>query len=289
MPIVWLASYPKSGNTWVRSFLANYLSGSDKPVHINDFSRFSMGEHLASLYETVSGKPFSALDNAAINRLRPQVQRYISAQHREPVFVKTHNAVVELEGMPTIVGEVTAGALYVIRNPLDVAVSYAHHLGVDYDSAIAAMAKSNNQMATDGRYAFQLLGSWSNHVTSWVVQTQKLLGIARYEDLKRRPEETFGKLVRALKMPPDKPRLRQAVKNTAFGTLQAMEEATGFIEASRKAERFFRKGKVGDWRSELSADQVARIVADHGPMMRRFGYLDAKGKPVDGGPCKEVL
>ena len=75
MPIVWLASYPKSGNTWMRGFLANYLSGSGKPVHINDYRRFSLGEHHADLYEAVSGKPFAELDNAALNRLRPQVGR----------------------------------------------------------------------------------------------------------------------------------------------------------------------------------------------------------------------
>ncbi|MCA8930877.1 MAG: sulfotransferase domain-containing protein [Rhodospirillaceae bacterium] len=289
MPIVWLASYPKSGNTWMRGFLANYLSGSGKPVHINDLARFSFGEHKAEYFERLAGRPFDELDAGTINALRPKVQRYIASQDQNTIFVKTHSAVVELAGVPTIAADVTAGALYIVRNPLDVAVSYAHHMGITYDKAVEELARSTTQLATTRHYAFQLLGSWSNHVTSWIAQKAVLFGVVRYEDMARRPEDTFGKVVRALKTPVDKARLRQAVKNTAFGTLRAMEEDSGFIEASRKAERFFRKGKVGDWRSELSADQVARIVADHGAMMRRFGYLDAKGKPIDGGPCKEVL
>ena len=58
MPIVWLASYPKSGNTWVRSFIANYLMGTDRPVHINDITHFTFGEHQAEYYEHLSGKAF---------------------------------------------------------------------------------------------------------------------------------------------------------------------------------------------------------------------------------------
>ncbi|MCB9958730.1 MAG: sulfotransferase domain-containing protein [Rhodospirillaceae bacterium] len=289
MPIVWLASYPKSGNTWVRSFLANYLMGSDRPVHINDITHFTFGEHQAEYYEHLSGKKFDDLDDVEINTLRPQVQRFIDRQRPEAVFVKTHNAVTELNNVPTILSEVTLGALYIIRNPLDVTVSYAHHMGVDYDTAVASMANPDLQLATHGRFAFQVLGGWSDHVASWVDQKKALMGIVRYEDLMRRSEETFSKVVRALKMPLDKARLRQAIKHTSFKTLRAMEDKSGFIEASKKAERFFRKGKVGDWRGELTPPQVALVIENHGAMMRRFGYLDAKGSPTDGGPTKEVL
>ncbi|MCA8909183.1 MAG: sulfotransferase domain-containing protein [Rhodospirillaceae bacterium] len=289
MPIVWLASYPKSGNTWVRSFIANYLMGTDRPVHINDITHFTFGEHQAEYYEHLSGKAFDTLTDDDINRLRPAVQRYIDRQRKEAVFVKTHSAVTELDGVPTILGEVTIGALYIIRNPLDVCVSYAHHMGVDYDTAVVALGSPETQLATHGRFAFQVLGGWSDHVVSWVDQKKALMGITRYEDLSRRPEEAFTKVVRALKMPVDKARLRQAIKNANFKTLRSMENKSGFIEASKKAERFFRKGKVGDWRTELNADQIARIVADHRTMMCRFGYLDSKGTPVDGGPAKDVL
>ena len=288
MPIIWLASYPKSGNTWTRAFLANYLAGQPQPVNINDLPNFTFGEHQRQYFEHLSGKPLADLAQEEINDLRPEVQRYVARLTPETIFVKTHSAVTELNGVPTILGEVTQGAVYIIRNPLDVALSYSDHLGVDLDEAIGAMGNSDNQLATTDNFVFQVLGSWSDHVLSWTAQQRTLIRVLRYEDMLRKTEATFGDLVRALKMPVDKARLRRAIEFSSFRTLRAMEDRLGFVERSLKSEKFFRKGRVGEWRTELSSDQVARIVDDHREMMTRFGYVDRRGNPVDGGPMPKA-
>ena len=284
MGIVWLASYPKSGNTWVRAFLANYLADQADPVPINALAPYCYNDRAAVLYERVSGRSFQQLSDRDLNSLRPRVHVALAQQESGAVFVKTHNAIVEIEGVPTVHPASTLGAVYVLRNPLDVAVSYAHHYGLSYAAAIDNMARSAAQVARQDRAAPQLLGSWSDHVGSWTRNAVTLLALVRFEDLRRRPDDTFAAVVRAVRLPFDRRRLKQAIRHAAFKTLRGMEDQSGFVESSRASEAFFRKGAVGDWRAELSPAEVARVIDCHGPMMRRFGYLDARGKPVDGGP-----
>jgi hypothetical protein len=278
--IVWLASYPKSGNTWMRVFLANYVLDRPEPVDINDLKSFTFGEHHIEYFERISGKAAADLDDVALNRLRPEVQRMIFREANGIAFTKTHSAITALNNIPTILPEVTEGAIYIIRNPLDVAVSYAHHIGVGYDEAIAAMANSDNQLATTEKFAFQLLGSWSDHVLSWTTAPGLRPLVVRYEDLLARPEQAFGMVEKFLRAPHDRDRLRKAIRFSAFETLSEQEKQHGFIEGSKKAERFFRQGRTGGWRKELTPAQAERIVNDHRGYMTRFGYLTKGGKPV---------
>lgn len=281
MAIVWLSSYPKSGNTWTRVFLANLFANSDKPVDINSLPNFTFGEHRGEYYERFSGKTLPELTDEEINQLRPTVQRHIaSAGRQQTLFVKTHSAITHLEGVPTILPEVTDGAIYIIRNPLDVAVSYSHHLDISYDEAVDAMGISSNRLATVDNFAFQLLGSWTDHVRSWLMAPGLQPHVMRYEDMLTRPEVAFGSLVRFLRLPENPTRLRKAIKFSSFKTLAKQESDHGFIEASKKAKRFFRAGKSAAWQTELNQGQIDKIVHDHGEYMLKFGYLRKDGKPV---------
>jgi hypothetical protein len=94
----------------------------------------------------------------------------------------------------------------------------------------------------------------------------------RYEDLLAKPEARFGEIVRFLGLKPDPVVFRRALDNTSFRKLSRQEKASGFIERSRKQDRFFRRGRKGGWRQVLTAEQAARIVGDHGEQMARFGY-----------------
>ncbi len=109
--ILWLASYPKSGNTWIRIFLANLFADSDKAYDINALGRYIYGEMSADLYEKVAGKAVAEMTDRELHRLRPEVHRLIAGLRPDTVFVKTHNAIATRDGITTVTPEVTAGAI----------------------------------------------------------------------------------------------------------------------------------------------------------------------------------
>lgn len=281
MGILWLASYPKSGNTWLRAFLANLFTNAPTPVDINKLPNFAFAEYRLEFYERLSGKSRDDLDDKALNILRPAVQRYLAASNKgQTVMVKTHAAMAFHDEIPTILPEATAGAIYVVRNPLDLTASYAHHVGIDTQTAVEAMALSTNMLATGGDFCFQLLGSWSDHVRSWVDGGKNGLPllVVRYEDLQRQPEKTFGNIMKFLKLPKNDERLNRAIRHASFKELRRQEDNTGFIEKSKKADKFFRKGEIGGWKHELTADQAAWVIEKHRDVMKEFDYLTRDGK-----------
>lgn len=278
--LVWLASYPKSGNTWLRLFLANLFANPDAPYDINGLTNFTFGENRGDLYEQVSGQPFESLDDEALNRLRPEVHRFIAGVRPESIFVKTHSLLGAVAGVPTITPDVTEAAIYILRNPLDVVVSYAHHLGKSPSETVHLLGAPESRAATTGRHAFQILGTWSDHVRSWLEPPDLPRHVMRYEDMTAAPYKAFSDLVRFLRLPAPKPRIQRAIANSAFKELAAQEARKGFKERPPTAEKFFREGRVGGWRAALSDEDVARIIADHGTLMQRFGYLDADGRPT---------
>ncbi len=136
--IIWLASYPKSGNTWLRAFLANYIADATTAVPINDLPQHVLGDNLILHYEQLTGIPAVELSNKDFNRLRPKVHEWLARSQTQEVFVKTHSVMRKIRGVPSITPSATAGAVYVVRNPLDVAVSFAHHYQVTYGRRRAA-------------------------------------------------------------------------------------------------------------------------------------------------------
>ncbi len=276
--IIWLVSYPKSGNTWARVFVANLFKNRAEPVDINKLSEFALGDARAEFFERVSGRPLEDMTDEELHRLRPQVHRLIASLRPDTVFAKTHNASMGLDGVPLISPEVTAGAIYVIRNPLDVTVSYAHHFALTIDQTIEAMASEVNHVLTVGRNVFQVIGTWSGHVRSWTTAPGLNCHVVRYEDLSRKPLKTFGGIVKYLGLPSDPARLRRAIRFSSFETLARQEKERGFIEQSKSNEQFFRKGRVGDWRDALTEAQAEKVIENHRDVMRDFGYLSKDGK-----------
>ncbi|MBV6634039.1 MAG: sulfotransferase domain-containing protein [Alphaproteobacteria bacterium] len=279
MGILWLASYPKSGNTWTRAFLANLFMNQPQPVAINKLTNFAYAEYRLEFYEQVTRKKRDQLTDEELNQARPAVQQLIAASSPNTIFVKTHSAMGFTNDVPTIEPSATEGGIYIVRNPLDVCVSYAHHVGVDYDQAISAMGSSDNQLSTTDTLAFNVLGSWSDHVKSWADAEGMNRVVLRYEDMHRQPAKAFGKLVKFLQLPKNQDRLERAIRFSSFKELSGQESQSGFIEKSKKADKFFRQGKMGGWRDELSDAQAAKLIEDHREVMERFDYLNASGEP----------
>ncbi len=105
----------------------------------------------------------------------------------------------------------------------------------------------------------------------------------RYEDMVERPLETFGATAAFLGLRPSRERLTRAIENSSFDKLRAQEAAAGFEERSEKSERFFREGRVGQWREIMTPDQVDRLAGAHQEQMRRFGYWPIRSERMRAG------
>lgn len=275
--LVWLASYPKSGNTWVRAFvhaLRRTMSGpAPDAIDINAIDDHSVNERAARLYERHLGRHPLGTDSRRIAALRPLIQQEICRSAGGLVLVKTHNAMGDDHGYPLINRAVSAGAIYVVRNPLDVAISFAHYRSVSIDQIITDMATLGFGAQTDENQIYYASGTWSQNVESWTARPNDRVLVVRYESMLDRPTETFAAVARHLLMAPTAAQLQQAIDLTAFDRLRAAEAATGFVENPEHSMKFFRAGRAGQWRDILTTAQASRIVADHRAQMARFDYL----------------
>lgn len=279
-PIVWLASYPKSGNTWFRALLAN-LGGSE---HGGPASIDALGAPIfssRSRFDRIAGIESADLTAAEADRLRPQVFARLAgaAADGAPQYFKIHDAFLSPgENQPLIPIDATRGAIYLVRNPLDVCVSYARHSDWDIDTTIRHMADERHAMSRSRRrldsQLRQHLSSWSGHVRGWIDNGRIPVHVVRYEDLKARPLETATAAFAFAGLEHGPKEIEQAIEWSCFERLQAQERVGGFSEKPEHMPAFFRQGVVGGWRLDLTPGQVARITGDHAEIMRRLGYLE---------------
>jgi len=273
--IVWLASYPKSGNTWLRVLLTNYLTDASEPADINQL----FGAPIAGArrrFDEWAGVEGSALDANVVDRLRPQVYRCQARDADETLFVKVHDAWTRVDtGEPMFPADATLGVVYIIRNPLDLAASCAHHWGRSIAAAVETLCDGGGSPTgrdLTGQFP-QRLGSWGEHVRSWVDDSGAPLHVVRYEDLSVDPCRVFGGVVKFCGLDYDEDLVKKAVAFSSFGEMRRQEASAGFQERSPAAPGgFFRRGETGSWRDELPVDLAERLTTAHHQTMRRFGY-----------------
>jgi hypothetical protein len=271
--IIWLASYPKSGNTWLRVFLHNLLRNPPEGYDINRIADFCAGDAAVAWYLPAIGRSPGNWTQEEMGRARRKGHEAITKTFPDSVFVKTHNAFTVDRFGPLITLELTAGAIYIVRNPLDVVISYSHHLGKTLDWTIGILSDSTAETSKTPTDVPQQLRSWSEHVASWTARPHSGLHVIRYEDMLSAPKRTFGGVAAFLGLRPPRERLLRAIERSSFQRLQGREEVHGFKERSEHQKRFFREGRAGQWRDVLTQAQIDRIVEAHGPTMQRFGYL----------------
>jgi hypothetical protein len=272
---IWLASYPKSGNTWLRAVYTAWQSGGAL-----DLDAMAAGDIASSreLFEASLGIPSSDLTPAEIALLRPRVDELFVAGHPDPRPRKIHDALLPGAGGELVVSlDATRAAVYVVRDPRDVAVSLAHHHGRPLDWAVDRMSNPEARTSVAGdRLPDQLeqrLGTWSQHVRSWVDEAPFPIEVVRYEDCASDPVPTFARALAAIAgEPADHPDVERAVELARFDRLRSAEEAQGFRARPHTATRFFRRGEAGSWHDELPRDLAERIAGDHAEVMARFGY-----------------
>jgi hypothetical protein len=257
--ILWLASYPKSGNTWIRAFLANLIANRDQPVPLNELSRYCDDESLPERYSKLGGRSHQLMSVAELCALRTGVHAEIARAAPGTRFVKTHNRSGSFDGHPLHNASVSVGAVYVVR--------------ISLDEAIERLAAEQLATATDALFVSQILGSWSQHVASWADHVNERIVVLRYEDLLLKPGKSFMKVARLVGLDKDAARIDRAIRHSSFGSLASIETRDGFVEAAAKDRRFFRVGRANQWRGVLSSAQIERIVKDHRQQMARFRYL----------------
>ena len=219
-------------------------------------------------------EPDNDTHRGEIAATRHAVHQQIADEVDGLVFIKTHNCLVIDRGHSTINFAATAGAVYVVRNPLDVVISYAHHGGKTIDDSIEFVSMTDCESQGKPNAVYEVLGSWSQHVLSWTRNRHPALHVVRYEDMLGDPEETFAALARHLLLQPSSAQLAKAIERSSFIRLAAQEQRKGFRERPPGADQnFFREGRAGQWKDVLTPAQIERIVAAHSEQMQRFGYL----------------
>lgn len=262
--INWLASYPKSGSTWVRAFLEHYTTGK---LDINNMNAV-IGDERVYYYQAVTAQPVDTFDIYHWALIRPAaLNLYLHMnQDKDRMILKTHNCLSLVAGMPVFPELLHGPSVYLLRNPIDVIPSFAKHTGTDIDELIRQM--QNNTHGFEGvmekRSMIGFLSSWQNHVLTWSKHPHTI--VIRYEDLKERPEFWFSRVLRQFDLEINKDRLKEAIAAASLENLKSQEEANGFREAG-KSEVFF-----GGTHEKLSPEQIETVTEAFGSVMSEFGY-----------------
>ena len=297
-PYWYLASYPKSGNTWCRVFITELrrLAGLDsaeataaaqqeeQELRLN--RNLATGSIVSSRHwlDDQLGIDSSNLSWAELDKVRGR------AGHQRALYAeglrshKVHDAFVSPDsaGRPVVPVEGCRGAVVVVRHPADVAVSLSHFFSWPLERCVAFLLNEQAGLCRSskrgGQQVRQFMGTWASHVHSWLDQQKIPTLMLRYEDLLAEPQLQFSRLARFLELPAEPELIAEAIRNTSFQTLQAKEEKEGgFSERPDGCERFFRSGRSGEGREQLNSEQLERLEEAFGSTLKRFGYGKTTG------------
>ena len=276
---VWLASYPKSGNTWLRAVHEAVVTGSEPDI--NDLGH----NHIAAArwaFDVNLGLRSSDMTREELDLLRPWADAVLAERAGTDIWRKAHDAFsLGPTGEPVIGTSTARIALYVVRDPRDVAVSLAHHAGQTMSWAVRAMCDPDWTVSTGsqvlGPQLPQRFGTWSEHVLSWTKQEWLPVHVVRYEDCVARPVETFRRALAAAGLRASQEDVALAVERCSWQRLRRQEEESGFRERTAEGTYFFRRGQVGAWQEELPVPLAEQLVEHHGPVMAGLGYLEPGG------------
>jgi hypothetical protein len=278
--IFWIASYPKSGNTYIRSFLSAY--------YFSDSGQFDF-----DLLKNIKQFPNPEFFDGPIKTIEDAANNWIFSQRKikekkKIKMLKTHNFLGAYKGQPFTTVDYTLGAIYVVRDPRNVITSVMNHFGLNVDKAFEFMTdiqKGTSFKIEDDFSTYTFLSDWSNHYKSWAHSKNFRKLIIKYEDLEENKYETFRDIVvfvnallnRTERV--DKKKLENAVKSTNFNVLKNLEKNKGFGEAlysekDKKKRTFFNLGFNNRWKKLLREDIRENLESNFRSEMKELGYLD---------------
>ena len=265
----------------MRTLLTNFLLASHRAVPLNALpfpnaiDSFHFGELAGVAVEDCTPDEVDRLIPAFLRMSLPPPPAEPATRAR-PLLRKVHSAyVVNRDDEPLFPEDLTAGVVYIVRNPLDVAVSFAFH-AEDGDCArsVSRLNDLGNTIGGGGKNQYlQRLLDWSGHVESWRAAPFPML-LVRYEDMLADAVSELRRVTRFLRLRGvTEARLRQAVAHSTFAKLRGSETHEGFAEKSlTHSGLFFREGGAGSWRRALSTAEARQIVRRHHSTMATLGY-----------------
>ncbi len=273
--IVWMASYPKSGNTWFRALLSALFYGD---VDINKMKTDGIFSS-RYLFDSIADFDGRLFDEEEIREQQASIYSHHVKFSQRLEFTKVHDAyILDRNNKPIFPKDISHKVIYLVRNPLDVVASFANHMNTDIDRSIKTMnsdmaylAAQKNGLNINNQFP-QLMYSWSGHVNSWINQKNIPVEIVRYEDMKRAPHKTFSRVIKSLGIKTKRTDISNAIDKTQFDKMQKMEKKKGFKEKNAASKAFFRKGKSGGWIDELNKEQALQIINKHRKTMTKLNY-----------------
>ena len=282
--IIWIASYPKSGNTWVRSFLSTYIyaeKNSSVFKNIKKIINFPNISHFKGIFVINKFTQEEQKDKKKKDKKKFEISKYwITAQKKinlsnEITFLKTHNFGGSLEGNEFTNSENTSAVIYIVRDPRSVAVSNAYHNSISYDQSISDLF-DEKIFATNEGNLLEFRSSWKVNYLSWKRRSCPRL-IIRYEDLISDQYQYFKKILNFIndfkKINIDELKIKETIELCKLENLSKLEDQVGFEEKLKKEKKFFRKGLVDEWKSQLNKDQIKKIENAFFEEMRELKYL----------------
>tara|TARA_B100001123_G_C15150035_1_gene963136 strand:+ start:286 stop:1104 length:819 start_codon:yes stop_codon:yes gene_type:complete len=271
--IIWIASYPKSGNTWIRSLISTYLYSTDGEFNFDlllNIPKFIQEKYISPVVKMDDLKK----DPLKINEYWESAQIRINLDNKIKFF-KTHNACVSYKNKWFTNENNTVGYIYVVRDPRSVACSLAHHTKISIEESVQDLL-NNNQVGYNGPYKLaEIASSWKTNYLSWKKEKKFNGIIIKYENLIDDTEKEFRKILNFLnkfiKVKIDEKKLLKSIDSCQFSKLRKMEDQYGFKEATN--EKFFRTGKKDSWKKELSVDLRRKLEENFKDEMQELGYL----------------
>jgi hypothetical protein len=285
--LIWLASYPRSGNTFARILLANYFATGQEDFDINKLS-----DHLPSDTHPVLWQKFSEAFSAPATpqetwEARRKFFEYFRKSRDQKILpiMKTHSANATTYGVKGFDFRENDRIIYVIRHPLDVVLSYAEFVGKEIDPTIDEMCMSGAYTVASTVGALEVRGSWPEHVLSWISSPPCPLLFIQYEALRSNPVQALEAMLDFLGVPILEDCVRRTTEASQFDRLRSQEAARSFNEAPAARTPgafFFRKGESLQWLRALSPEQAYRLADGCGEIMQRVGYAHPRDVAFGG-------
>ena len=282
--IIWISSYPRSGNTWVRAFLSTYLYSKKNSTvfeNIKKITNFPNLNQFQGIFEINKFSEEELKDKKKKDKKKFEISKYwISAQkkinlNKEITFLKTHNFGGSLEGNDFTNLENTLGVIYIVRDPRSVAVSNSYHNNISFNQSVEDLLDEKIFATNDGNL-LEFRSSWRVNYLSWKNRTYPKL-ILRYEDLHSDTFQNFKKILNFIndfqKTDITDAKIKQAMDLCDIKNLSKLEDSQGFHEKLLNEKKFFRKGLIDEWKSKLEEHQIKKIEQAFYKEMKELKYL----------------